>query len=36
MNLQKTFEKNENQAVFIFVSITIVFHFVVLWLLGII
>lgn len=36
MNLQKTFEKNENSAVFIFVSIAIVAHFAMLWLFDIV
>lgn len=36
MNLQKTFEKSENQAVLIFVGILIVAHFLVLWLIGIV
>jgi hypothetical protein len=36
MNLQKTFEKSENTAVFIFVSIAIILHFLLLWLLGIV
>lgn len=34
MNMQKMFEQNENKAVFMFVSIAIVAHFVVLWLIG--
>lgn len=34
MNMQKIFEQSENKAVFVFVSIAIVAHFVLLWLLG--
>ena len=36
MNLQKTFEQNENKAVFMFVSVAIVAHFAILWLIGIV
>jgi hypothetical protein len=36
MNLQKLFEQSENKAVAIFVTIAIVAHFVLLWLLDII
>jgi hypothetical protein len=36
MNLQKIFEKSENTAVFIFVSIAILLHFMLLWLFDIV
>ncbi len=36
MNMQKIFEQSENKAVFVFVSIAIVAHFVLLWLFGIV
>lgn len=36
MNLQKTFEKSENTAVFMFVTVAIVAHFALLWLIDII
>lgn len=36
MNMQRIFEQSENKAVFVFVSIAIAAHFVLLWLLGIV
>jgi len=36
MNLQKLFEQSENKAVAAFVTLAIVAHFVLLWLLGIV
>lgn len=36
MSLQKIFEKSENTAVLIFVSIAILLHFLLLWLFGIV
>jgi hypothetical protein len=36
MNVQKIFEKSENKAVFVVVSIAIVAHFVLIWLFGIV
>lgn len=36
MNLQRVFEQSENKAVLLFVSIAIVAHFALLWLLGIV
>jgi hypothetical protein len=35
MNMQRIFEQSENKAVFVFVAIAVVLHFVLLWLLGI-
>jgi hypothetical protein len=36
MNMQKIFQQSENKAVFVFVSIAIVAHFAILWLLGVV
>jgi len=36
MNLQKLFEKSENKAVALFVTIAILAHFALLWLLDIV
>jgi hypothetical protein len=36
MNLQNLFEQSENKAVFVFVSIAIIAHTALLWLLGIV
>jgi hypothetical protein len=36
MNMQKIFEQSENKAVFVFVAIAIVLHFLMLWLFGIV
>jgi len=36
MNLQRLFEQSENKAVFVFVSVAIVAHTAILWLLDII
>ncbi len=34
MNMQKLFERSENKAVLVFVTVAIVAHFVVLWLFA--
>lgn len=36
MNVQKIFEQSENKAVAVVVTIAIIAHFAVLWLMGII
>lgn len=36
MNLQKTFEKSENAAVLMFVSVAIAAHYALLWLFDIV